>query len=119
VFDRIREKDMMSASDEDRQIWYKTTQVYVSGIRRKCVEALENGDKRAFKSEAEKGAEILYIRAGAAKRAGVSDALVEEMEEAERLLREGYGGYADPKRIDRRLRALEESLEKECPEVEG
>lgn len=112
----------VTADDEDAQIWYKTTQVYVAGIRRSCAERLEEaeGDRngagaRGFRIEAERGAEIVRMRRGAGERVGASEKLLDEMERAETLLNEAADGYADEDRLFDRLRSVEEALAEECP----
>jgi len=112
----------VTADDEDAQVWYKTTQVYVAGIRRACAERLEEADEdhdaaggRMFRVEAERGAEIVRMRRGAGERVGASEELLDEMERAETLLNEAADGYADEDRLFRRLRSVEEELAEECP----
>jgi len=110
----------LSADAEDRRIWYKTTQVYVAGIRRSCSEAFKKTDsteatKRDLRVEAEKGAEIIRTRRGAGRRAGASEELLSKMEKSEKLLKEAADGYAHRERLVRSLREVEDLLEKECP----
>lgn len=116
LFDRLPVPTSLTADDEDAQIWYKTTQIYVADIRRSCVERLEseNGG-RMFRLEAERGAEIVGTRRGAGKRVGASDELLGEMERAEILLSEAADGYADENRLFDQLESVERMLSEECP----
>jgi hypothetical protein len=117
LFGRLPVPFSVTADDEDAQLWYKTTQVYVAGIRRSCAERLEeSGDEgtRGFRIEAERGAEIVRTRRGAGERVGASEDLLAEMERAETLLNEAADGYADEDLFDS-LRSVEETLAEECP----
>ncbi len=108
----------VTADDEDAQVWYKTTQVYVAGIRRSCAERLEeprDDGGRMFRIEAEHGAEIVRMRRGAGERVGASEEVLAEMERAEALLNEAADGHADEDRLFCRLRSVEEALAEECP----
>lgn len=119
VFERVKNLIFDSTDEKDQQIWYKTTQVYVAGIRRSCTEALKQGEgltrNRTFRLEAEKGAEIVRTRKGAGSRVGASEKLLNEMDDLERLLREASDGYAEEKRLVQALKEVEKSLEEECP----
>lgn len=108
----------VTADDEDAQVWYKTTQAYVAGIRRSCAERLEESRDdggRMFRIEAEHGAEIVRMRRGAGERVGASEEVLAEMERAEALLNEAADGHADEDRLFGRLRSAEEALAEECP----
>lgn len=110
----------LSADVEDRRIWYKTTQVYVAGVRRSCSEAFRKNDDTAastrdLRLEAEKGAEIIRMRRGAGVRAGASEELLNRMERTEKLLSEAADGYAERERLVRSLREVETLLQEECP----
>jgi len=121
VLNRIKNLIFAPTDEKDQQIWYKTTQVYVAGIRRSCTEALREqkgeslGKNRTFRIEAERGAEIVRTRKGAGDRVGASEKLLNEMGELEKLLREASNGYAEEKRLLQSLNSVEQRLEEECP----
>lgn len=119
MFERVRRLLSTSADEEDQQIWYRTTQVYVAGIRRSCTEALpERKDpdtNHRFRTEAEKGAKIVKTRRGAGPRVGASEELLNEMEKLEKILMEATDGYIQEECLLDQLRKVEEKLERECP----